>query len=59
MTASPHARIAELGLVLPPVGKPAGAYKPCLVVDRMVYVSGHLPLQADGSMLTPARPRPG
>jgi len=51
MTASPHARIAELGLVLPPVGKPAGAYKPCLVVDRMVYVSGHLPLQADGSLV--------
>ena len=51
MTASPHARIAELGLVLPPVGKPAGAYKPCLVVDRTVYVSGHLPLQADGSLV--------
>jgi enamine deaminase RidA (YjgF/YER057c/UK114 family) len=51
VTASPHARIAELGLVLPPVGKPAGAYKPCLLVDRMVYVSGHLPLQADGGLL--------
>ena len=52
MTASsPQAAIAALGLVLPPVGKPAGAYKPCLVVDRMVYVSGHLPLQADGSLI--------
>jgi len=46
VTASPHARIAELGLVLPPVGKPAGAYKPCLVVDRMVYVVG-VDLDAD------------
>ena len=51
MSASAHARIAELGLVLPPVGKPAGAYKPCLVVDRLAYVSGHLPLQADGTLV--------
>jgi len=49
--ASPHARIAELGLVLPPVGAPAGAYKPCLVVERMVYVSGHLPRTADGGLV--------
>ena len=32
MTASPHARIAELGLVLPPVGKPAGAYSGSLTL---------------------------
>ena len=49
--ASPHARIAELGLVLPPVGAPAGAYKPCLVVERMVYVSGHLPRTGDGGLV--------
>lgn len=49
--ASPHARIAELGLVLPPLGAPAGAYKPCLVVERMVYVSGHLPRMADGGLV--------
>ncbi len=52
MTApSAQARIAELGLTLPPVGKPAGAYKPFLIVDRLVYVSGHLPLAADGSLI--------
>ncbi len=53
MTAAntPQERLATLGLVLPPVGKPAGAYKPCLVVDRMVYVSGHLPVAADGSLV--------
>ena len=49
--ASPHARIAELGLVLPPLGAPAGAYKPCLVVERMVYVSGPLPRTADGGLV--------
>ena len=48
---SPQERIAALGLVLPPVGKPAGAYKPCLVVGRQVFVSGHLPLAADGSLI--------
>ena len=52
MTAvSPHARIAELGLVLPPVGAPAGAYKPCLVGERMVDVSGPLPRTADGGLV--------
>lgn len=53
MTAAntPQERLATLGLVLPPVGKPAGAYKPCLVVDRMAYVSGHLPVAADGSLV--------
>jgi enamine deaminase RidA (YjgF/YER057c/UK114 family) len=48
---SAQARCATLGLVLPPVGKPAGAYKPCLVVGQLVYVSGHLPIQSDGTLL--------
>jgi len=48
---SPQARIAALGLQLPPVGKPAGAYKPCLVVGSLAHVSGHLPFQADGTLL--------
>ena len=48
---SPQERLTALGLALPPVGKPAGAYKPCLIVERMVYVSGHLPLTADGSLV--------
>jgi len=48
---SAQARIAALGLVLPPIGKPAGAYKPCLVVGSLAYVSGHLPFQPDGTLL--------
>ncbi|MEI6504930.1 MAG: RidA family protein [Planctomycetota bacterium] len=40
-----------LGLALSPVGKPAGAYKPCLIIERMVYVSGHLPLMAGRSLV--------
>ena len=44
---SAEAKIAELGLELPPAPKPAGVYKPMLIVDKMVYVSGHGPLLAD------------
>ncbi len=50
--STPDARIQELHLTLPPAPKPAGVYKPCLVVDRFVYVSGHGPYRADGSMIT-------
>ena len=34
-----------------PVGKPAGLYQPCLVVGGLVYVSGHLPFEPDGSLI--------
>jgi len=40
-----------LGDEIAPVGKPAGLYQPCLVVGGLVYVSGHLPLQPDGSLI--------
>jgi enamine deaminase RidA (YjgF/YER057c/UK114 family) len=50
-TASPQARLTALGLVLPPAPKPAGVYKPCLVVGSLVYVSGHGPLLGDGTMI--------
>lgn len=43
---------ALLGLSLPQAPKPAGVYKPLLVVDRLVYVSGHGPVQDDGSLIT-------
>jgi enamine deaminase RidA (YjgF/YER057c/UK114 family) len=44
-------RITELGLILPPSPKPAGVYKPVLVVDNFLYVSGQAPVLADGSMI--------
>jgi len=46
------ARIAELNLQLPPVPKPAGVYKPVLVVAGLAYVSGHGPLRADKTLIT-------
>jgi enamine deaminase RidA (YjgF/YER057c/UK114 family) len=45
-------RIVELGLQLPPAPKPAGVYKPVLVVEGLAYVSGHGPVQLDGSLIT-------
>jgi enamine deaminase RidA (YjgF/YER057c/UK114 family) len=45
-----EARLQELGIELPPAPKPAGVYKPVIVVGNMVYVSGHGPLKSDGSM---------
>lgn len=37
-------RLAELGLELPPVATPAGAYVPAKVHDDLVYTAGQLPL---------------
>jgi enamine deaminase RidA (YjgF/YER057c/UK114 family) len=44
-------RITELGLVLPPAPKPVGVYKPVLVVDKFLYVSGQGPLLSDGTLM--------
>ncbi len=50
---SADARLAELGLELPPAPKPQGVYKPIVVVfGNTAYVSGHGPLNPDGSMHT-------
>jgi enamine deaminase RidA (YjgF/YER057c/UK114 family) len=44
-------RIIELGLVLPPAPKPVGVYKPVLVIDKFLYVSGQGPIKPDGSLI--------
>lgn len=49
---SAEVRILELKLELPPAPKPAGVYKPVIVVGKMAYVSGHGPLLADGTLIT-------
>lgn len=40
------------GLDLPPAPKPAGVYKPVVIAGRYMYVSGQVPVQPDGSLLT-------
>ena len=37
-------RLAELGIELPPVFPPAGNYLGCVVLDDMVHVGGHGPI---------------
>jgi len=47
----PSERIKALGLQLPPAPPPAGLYKPVLVVDNFLYVSGQGPMQANGTLM--------
>ena len=44
MTAS--ARLAELGIALPPVIAPLAAYIPAVQTGNLVYTSGQLPLES-------------
>ena len=44
-------RIHEIGLVLPPAPKPAGVYRPILIVNDQLLVSGQGPVKEDGSLM--------
>ncbi len=44
-------QFAKLGLSLPPAPAPKGVYKPYLIDGRHLYVSGHGPVQNDGSLI--------
>jgi len=52
MKKLPSQIIEELNLQLPPAPKPAGVYKPILVVGNFLYVSGQGPVNYDGSLMT-------
>lgn len=52
MNKTPSQRLKELGLVLPPAPPPAGLYKPVLVIDGFLYISGQGPMQNDGTYIT-------
>lgn len=41
-----ESRLAELGLALPPVAAPAGAYIPAVVSGHLVFTAGQLPFAA-------------
>ncbi len=45
------ARLAELGIELPPPMPPAGSYVPCTVVGTTVHVGGHGPVAGDQIVL--------
>lgn len=44
-------RVQELHLVLPNPPKPMAVYKPVVQSGNLLYVSGHVPLQADGTLI--------
>lgn len=45
-------RLAQLGLILPPAPEPVAVYKPLVIQGNLAYVSGHGPVQIDGSLIT-------
>jgi enamine deaminase RidA (YjgF/YER057c/UK114 family) len=49
---SAEQRFQSMHLELPPAPKPAGVYKPVVQVGNLLYVSGHGPLKADGTLIT-------
>lgn len=51
MQSLPSKRLEELNLQLPPAPPPAGVYKPVLVVDNFLYVSGQGAINLDGSKM--------
>jgi enamine deaminase RidA (YjgF/YER057c/UK114 family) len=45
-------KLSALNLSLPILPKSKGIYKRCLIVDGLLYVSGHISVNNDGSYLT-------
>jgi enamine deaminase RidA (YjgF/YER057c/UK114 family) len=44
-------RFRELNLFLPPAPTPKGVYTPLLIDGKYIYVSGHLPVNLDGTLI--------
>ena len=44
-------RFKDTGLILPPAPAPLGVYKTFIIDGKQLYVSGHGPLQNDGSLI--------
>lgn len=51
-TMTIEAKLGELNLTLPPPPPQAGVYQSMLLVGDHAYFSGHVPLLADGSLMT-------
>ncbi len=45
------AKLSELKTLLPPAPDPKGVYRPLVIVDKLVYTSGHLPVQPNGEFV--------
>jgi enamine deaminase RidA (YjgF/YER057c/UK114 family) len=51
MPSPPDTRIQELHLTLPPAPKPVAKYRTAVRQGNLLYLSGHGPLQPDGSLI--------
>ena len=51
---NPEAKLAAMGLALPPPPKPVGAYVPSVRSGNLVFVSGQLPMR-DGKLIAKGR----
>lgn len=45
-------KLKEMGLVLPILPTSKGIYKRCLTIGQLIYVSGHVSVSPDGSLIT-------
>ena len=46
-----ESRFKAMNLVLPPAPEPKGVYTPLLLDGRRIYISGHLPVNTDGTLM--------
>ena len=51
-TRKTEQKLTELGLALPTLPGSKGIYKSCLEVGNLLYVSGHVSINEDGSFIT-------
>lgn len=49
---TPEEMVTRLKLVLPPPPPRGGIYQPIVIVGDLAYVSGHGPIQSDGTFIT-------
>jgi len=59
MTSPIEVRLAELGLVLPTPAAPVAAYVPVVEAGGLLHVSGQLPFDEDGKLMTGRLEGPG
>ncbi len=52
MAMSAETRLKNLRIELPAVTPPKGLYQPLVIVGNLAYTSGHLPVAADGALIT-------
>jgi len=48
---TPETRLADLGITLPHAAAPAANYVPGVVHDRLLYISGQIPFDRDGTLI--------